>query len=343
MSGARFAIEIRERYGDVVRDRWSVSIDPQPDELLSSWLHRLAIANGIAPRPFAGVLGLGDGMGSSRLDHSLTHGVATLLQQQADIATEALSAMTMTGPALTPLLLPLRENVRPNRSTWTQYCPQCLAGDQAPYFRRHWRLATRISCFVHGRGLRDRCPACRSGIASFDQTDLMPQHFCARCAFALRTASKVFVKTSARRLERSIDDICKVGMAKGSMTIGDLTSRLLGAPVIAGVSLGKTLTNLSTSSRIRCFEWLADKPVGWLTADEDDAVARRRRLVLAAGGHDRLIAHFSDFMDTHQGSPRSVRSPPTGADLAALLAAYSRATDDAIQTKRHRVLAVPRG
>ncbi|MGX9120848.1 TniQ family protein [Mesorhizobium sp. BHbsci] len=57
-----FAVEIRERYRDAVRDRWPVTIDPQPDELLSSWLHRLAIANGIAPRPFAGVLGLGGGL-----------------------------------------------------------------------------------------------------------------------------------------------------------------------------------------------------------------------------------------------------------------------------------------
>ncbi|WP_287331914.1 TniQ family protein [Mesorhizobium sp.] len=319
------------------------SIDPQPDELLSSWLHRLAIANGIAPRPFASVLELGDGMWSPRLDLRLPREVATLRTDRTDVPHETISAMAMTGPALTPLLLPLRENVRRNRSTWMQYCPQCLAGDAVPYFRRPWRLATRISCFVHGRGLRDRCPACRSGVASFDQTELMPQHFCARCAFDLRTASKVFVKAAARRLERSIDDICKVEMAKGSMMIGDLTSRLLGAPVVAGVSLGKTLTNLSTSSRIRCFEWLADKPVSWLMTDEDDAVARRRRLVLAAGGHDRLIPHFSDFMDKHQGSPMSVRSPPTGADLAALLEAYSRATDDAIKTKRHRVLAVPRG
>ncbi|MER9312253.1 hypothetical protein NKI51_23555 [Mesorhizobium australicum] len=81
----------------------------------------------------------------------------------------------------------------------------------------------------------------------------MPQHICARCAFDLRKASKVFVKTLARRLERSIDDICKVEMAKGSTTTGDLTLRLLRARIIAGVSLGKTLTSLSTSSRIRCF------------------------------------------------------------------------------------------
>ncbi len=33
-----FAVEIRERYLDIARDRWPVSVDPLPDELLSSWL-----------------------------------------------------------------------------------------------------------------------------------------------------------------------------------------------------------------------------------------------------------------------------------------------------------------
>ncbi|MER8836558.1 hypothetical protein [Mesorhizobium sp. M0909] len=91
-------------------------------------------------------------------------------------------------------------------------------------------MASRVSCFVHGCGLRDRCPACHAGIVAPDQADLIPQHFCARCGFDLRRAPKVSVKTAARRLERSIDDICKVEMAKGSTTIGDLTSRLLRAP-----------------------------------------------------------------------------------------------------------------
>ncbi|RUX69499.1 hypothetical protein EOA25_40945, partial [Mesorhizobium sp. M2A.F.Ca.ET.040.01.1.1] len=163
-----FAVEIRERYRDAVRDRWPVTIDPQPDELLSSWLHRLAIANGIAPRPFAGVLGLGGGMWSPRLDLQLPRDVAVLLGGQTGVPHEAISAMAMTGWALTPLLLPLRENARRNRSTWMQFCSLCLA-DEAPYFRRQWRLASRVSCFVHGCGLRDRCPACHAGIAAPDQ------------------------------------------------------------------------------------------------------------------------------------------------------------------------------
>ncbi|ESY15415.1 hypothetical protein X750_28625 [Mesorhizobium sp. LNJC394B00] len=44
--------------------RWPVVGDPKPDELLSRGRQRLAIANGLAPRSFAGVPGLGDRMWS---------------------------------------------------------------------------------------------------------------------------------------------------------------------------------------------------------------------------------------------------------------------------------------
>lgn len=320
---AGFAIEIRERYGDVVRDRWPVSVSPLLDELLSSWLHRLALANGIAPRSFAGVLGLGNGMWSPRLDLRLPRHVAGLLADQTGVPQEALGAMTMSGCALTPLLLPLRESAHRNRSTWMQYCPQCLATDDAPYFRRQWRLASRVSCFAHGCGLRDRCPACHAGVAAFDQGVLVPQHFCARCGFDLRDATKASVHAAARRLERAIADICRVESAKGSVKTSDAVSRVLRTPVAAEVRSGRTLTNLSTAARIRCFEALAAKPPEWLVNDMDAAGACRRWMIAAAGGHDALIARFADFLERHQGSPRRKRSPPA-ADRSALFAAYFR-------------------
>lgn len=324
MNGAGFAIEIRERYGDVARDRWPVSADPLPDEVLSSWIHRLAIANGIVPRSFAGVLGLRDGMWSPRLELRLPRHVAALLANQTGVPHEAISAMSMTGDALTPLLLPLRENAHRNRSTWMQYCPLCLADDDAPYFRRQWRMASRISCFEHGRGLRDRCPSCRSGIASFNQGELVPQHFCARCGFDLRTAPNASVKAAARRLERVIHDIYRVELAKGLPAVGDLISRLLRAPVAANVTGAKSLTRLSTAARIRCLERLASNPHDWLTNGKDAGAAYPRCMIVAAGGHEELIARFADFLERHQGSPRRKRSPPLGADRSALIAAYWR-------------------
>ncbi|MGO4562733.1 TniQ family protein [Rhizobiales bacterium 3FA27D7] len=323
-TNADFAVEVRERYGEVVRDQWPVSVDPLPDELLSSWVHRLAFANGIAPRSFAGVLGSRDGMWTPRLDVRLPRDVAVLLASQTGIAHEAISAMTLTDDACTPLLLPLRENARRNRSTWMQYCPLCLANDDAPYFRKEWRLASRISCFVHGCGLRDRCPACRSGIASFDLGELVPQHFCVRCGFDLRNAVKASVKASAQRLERAIADMWRVESAKGSPATRDLIPRLLRAPVAAGDTGAKSLTSLSTSARIRCFERLASEPHDRLISGTDAGAAYRRFMILAAGSHDKLIARFADFLDRHQGQPRPKHSPPAGADRSALFEAYLR-------------------
>ncbi|MER9048275.1 TniQ family protein [Mesorhizobium sp. M0923] len=319
-----------------------MSVDPLPDELLSSWLHRLAIANGIAPRAFAGVLGLGDGMWSPRLDLLLPLEIAALLLDQSGVPHEAISPMATTGCAFTPLLLPLRENAHRNRSTWMQYCPRCLADDDAPYFRRRWRLATRISCFVHGCGLRDRCPACRHGIATFDQVDLVPQHFCARCVFDLRGATKVPIKTAARRLERAVDDICRVEAIKGSPATSDLVPRLLRAPKAIDAGPAKSLTSLSTSARIRCFELLAAGPLDWLVAGQDAVAAHRRRSILAAGGHDGLIAGLADFLAKHQKRPRSDRPTQPSAGLADLLTAYLRVAGDRTASKLHRDLPAQR-
>lgn len=320
---AGFAIEIRERYGDVARGCWPVSVDPLPDELLSSWLHRLAHANGIAPRSFAGVLGFDERMWSPRLDLRLPRHVAGLLADQTRVPQEVVRAMTMTGCAMAALLLPLRDSAHRNRSTWMQYCPQCLATDDAPYFRRQWRLASRVSCFAHGCGLRDRCPGCHVGVAAFDQGELVPQHFCARCGFDLRAAPKASVKAAARRLERAIADICRVQSAKGSAKSSDAVSRVLRTPVTADVRSGRTLTNLSTAARIRCFEALAAKPPDWLVKDMDGVDAYRRWMIVASGGHEALISRFADFLETHQGSPRRKRPPPA-ANRSALFAAYFR-------------------
>ncbi len=337
-----FAIEIRERYLDVAGDRWPAAPSPQPDELLSSWLHRLAIANGVAPRPFAGVFGLGGGMWSPHLDVRLPHELAAWLSVRTGVAPEAISAMAMTEGALAPLLLPLRETACRSRSTWTQFCVLCLAEDRAPYFRRSWRLASRISCFRHGCGLRDRCPGCHGAIASFAQTDLIPHYVCARCAFDLRGAARISVVAAARRLERSIDDICKAEIAKGSPTIHEWVARVLRVPVTVGLGSGRPLANLPASARIRCFERLAQRAENGLIANAGETVALRRQMAPTAGGCGGLIARFVDVVDGRQGSPRFARAQSAGLDLAALLGAYARAVGDGSRSKRRVADAGPR-
>ena len=117
-----------------------------------------------------------------------------------------------------------------------QYCASCLAEDRAPHFRWSWRLASRISCLRHGCGLRDRCPACRGGVAPFAQTELVAQHVCVPCGFDLRRAARASVTVAARRLERAIDYLCSAGPADGSSRIEALVASLLRVPGVAGGS-----------------------------------------------------------------------------------------------------------
>ncbi|MGO4568274.1 TniQ family protein [Rhizobium sp. 2YAF20] len=266
-------IAIRERYDEVVSDRWPGFVRPQRDELLSSWVHRLAFANGIAPRSFGRVLGFSGGMWSPSLDMNFQTDAVNILRAHTGVPLPRLSAMSLKGSPLKRLLLPLRDDGSRRGPTWLQFCPQCLAEDGQPNFRKHWRLAIKISCSKHRCGLRDRCPFCRNRIAAFNQAALVPQHYCARCGFDLRLSSKVPVSPSARLLDQCIFDICKLEAMTGSLDRSSLVRRLLHSPGICSLDPATPLVNLSASARIRCMGRLAAQPNDWLTDDDDIAVS----------------------------------------------------------------------
>ena len=233
-------------------------------------------------------------------------------------------ATAFNNEKLGPLLLPLRVNAHRSLSTWMQYCPLCLREDAIPYFRRQWRLASRVSCFIHRRGLRDRCPKCRSGIASFDQGELVPQHFCARCGFDLRAAAGPVVRSSARRLDHAVADMLRVEAVKGAPAAGDLIDRVLRIPKVAKIPPAKTLVNFSASARIACYERLALRSPDWLIPDNDPNVAYRRCMILTAGGHKNWIDRFADFLEEDKGPPPRKRSYSEKTNPAALFEAYLR-------------------
>lgn len=144
-------IAVRERYLDVVSDRWPGVIAPQPDELLSSWLHRLAYANGVAPRSFARVLGLNPGMWSAALDLRLPADIGTLLYAKTGVAPDRLAAMTLSHDLPKQLLLLLRYNGHRDSSSWLQFCCRCLAEDAQPYFSAS--MAAGDTGFLHSAWL----------------------------------------------------------------------------------------------------------------------------------------------------------------------------------------------
>lgn len=341
MADTRFVVEPQPRYRDLQANRWPVTVAPQDDELLSSWLHRLALANGLAPRHFGDVLGLGAGMWSARLDLKLPDGTLDVLHQQTLVARERIAMMTLGAGPGTRLLLPLRHVARCKAATWLQFCPDCLAGDDAPYFRRRWRSATRISCWEHGCGLRDRCPSCGDGIAAFAQRDLIAQHFCKHCGHDLRTAPRVRVLAATRRKAKVIDDLCRFEAAKGFTARSSLTARLINLPHGLSPAVAHALTQLSAAARIGCIDRI-DRGLTPLRHDDDATIAFWRDRIVRAGGVAGTLDPLCELLCRGLATPRAgcCQTHPAdvdagGLDLKTLKRAYA-----AMRARRQRQRAV---
>lgn len=113
-------------------------------------------------------------------------------------------------------------------------------------FRRRWRHSTRISCFIHRCGLRDRCPSCHRGITAFAQPRLVGQHVCTSCAYDLRRASKVPVTIEAQYFEQIINR--SIGTVANILATNNPPKWPWRQDLIA------VLPTMSVSSRIRLFE-----------------------------------------------------------------------------------------
>lgn len=338
---ARFVVEPQPRYRELQADRWPVTVAPQADELLSSWLHRLALANGVAPRHLSDALGLGAGMWSARLDGALPDSTLDILHQQTGVARARIATMTLGADPPMRLLLPLRHVASRKAATWLQFCPDCLAGDEAPYFRRRWRWAIRISCWEHGCGLRDRCPRCGDGIAAFAQRDLIAQHFCCRCGHDLRIAPRIKLLAATRRKAKVIDDLCRFEAARGFAAKSSLTRRLIHLPSVISPAVPHALTQLSVAARIGCIDRI-DFGLTALRHDDVATIAFWRDRIVRAGGIAGSLEALRESLwrklaRQREGAreTRQANFDADGLDLTTLRSAYA-----AVLARRQRERAM---
>ena len=276
---ALLAIEVQPRYRDLLSGHWPVVAGPEPDELLSSWLHRLAFSNGLPPRAFGPALDLGSGAWSGRLDLALPAIVQDRLVRCTGLTPGAVGGMTLAGVGARALLLPLRADLSPGRrgrrqAAWLQFCPQCLAEDEQPYFRREWRLATTIVCARHGSRLLDRCPACGQGLAPFNQASLRPQNDCAACGFDLASAKAPRLGAGARRAAANLADLGRRVTDANSAVV----DAILALPAKLDPLRAAALTALPASDRARALPALA-RDIDRLFAAVTDGDASRKRRV----------------------------------------------------------------
>lgn len=153
----------------------AIPVHLQQDELLSSWLVRVALANGCDPLVISWaiwdkwrgwIIDIDRNPGYERLA-----ALAKFSGENFDTlidATLASTAVTILGREpnpneLWPWILTTGTRNR-LRKSGIQYCVECLRSDVKPFFRRQWRFAWHVACPIHLSSLRDCCPHCQAPI-----------------------------------------------------------------------------------------------------------------------------------------------------------------------------------
>lgn len=325
-SSSGISVTPARRYASEVGRGWPVGVAPQPGELLSSWLHRLALANGVPSRYFGRVLGFNGAGWPDRLDRALPEHVLNLLADQTGVPADIISGLALGPDPLVRLRLRLKIKSRKGPSstpqmTRLQYCPTCLAEDQTPYFRRDWTLATRVSCFRHTRLLRDRCPHCEGAIAPSRQNRLLPQHVCVWCAGDLRKRTRR-VEHNVPQFEQLIGDLLRLHVAGHSLPGKTALPVLLGAACFTLGAECKSIAQMPLRDRHRLFSQLVDGVMLYHLHPDHRATALWAQLAQAAPKHTELSKSFTAKVMARTTPRRD--SPPARPNLSDLLQAINR-------------------
>jgi hypothetical protein len=146
---------------------WPVHPKPLPDELLSSWLARIAQGFGQDFSSFCASVWPGQSAWLQDVDLTANQEMLTFLGRKTGFSDESVADTTLhefkrlhlQAAAGAPLLLTRGPAFDPDRR-FLRFCPSCLREDRTVYFRRRWRLAFYALCEVHGTRLLDGCGNC---------------------------------------------------------------------------------------------------------------------------------------------------------------------------------------
>lgn len=216
---------------------WPARVRPLPDELLSSWLVRLAMAHGLKLHTFCSMAWPKKAIWNRDIDKSADEELINVLADRTGYQRDEVKATTLSAyeGALyerhnpfgnTLWIMPVGVYHRTRRDYGLQFCARCLEEDRAPYWRRRWRLALTAVCHLHGVTLHDRCPKCGAPV-NFHREELGDRwkivarslSLCHSCRFDLRGASTLAgreVWISEIRFQQKLLD----GIEQGWVEIG---------------------------------------------------------------------------------------------------------------------------
>lgn len=150
---------------------------PKEDELLSSWIVRIALAQDTDAATFVNLYlpKWKNTLWTEDIDVSAGKELIETLSCKSGFSREVIYALTLksyegylsetiTCHTRNPFIQSLGRYRRIKIKHGLRFCPLCLGNDKIPYFRRKWRLSFSTACSIHKCFLADRCPECGSSI-----------------------------------------------------------------------------------------------------------------------------------------------------------------------------------
>ncbi|MCZ8354638.1 MAG: TniQ family protein [Chryseotalea sp.] len=201
---------------------------PLHNEILSSWLVRIAKNHFLEPKKFTAVFFKDKYFWTLDIDKSISEIYLNKLAESTTVDNNLVSTLTLRS--FIPFLS-IQFSVDQTRSWFNRiqrtkgrissnsylYCPNCLKTDEIPYMRKEWRIYLFTTCIHCKCLLEDSCPHCKSPIQHFNhnsnQLDKTFDYirFCAVCKNDLTTVHPRIVETSQLNNQKFIYDLIYQG------------------------------------------------------------------------------------------------------------------------------------
>jgi len=175
-----------------------IKLKPFKDEILSSWLIRLSIVNGIEPVSFANAIFNEHRFWSKDIDRKISDKNKRLLSKALSLDIKDIENMTLE-PLIKSIVSDFKTDDRKmwlfviplgqrggNRANGLHFCPQCLATKNY-YLKKQWKLAWNVGCPIHNIKLISECEKCGKVFSPHLITYFSPKiYICPNCGFDLR-------------------------------------------------------------------------------------------------------------------------------------------------------------
>lgn len=188
-------------YMNLQNTKFLIKFKPFNDELLSSWLIRIARAHRTIPTSFTNMhfknMYAKNIIWQRDLDIWAPKQLIEEISYKSNISYETLFNCTLksysgvlvekiTGKTKTPFVQSLGNYCHIKRNGGLRFCPHCLNEDKEPYFRKYWRLSFYTACTKHNVFLQDRCPKCKTPLTLSKSYKNMDFTHCYKCGFDFR-------------------------------------------------------------------------------------------------------------------------------------------------------------